>query len=246
MNPALNQAVLLGVTVFTGFVAVGALLLGGFVASGCASQQRLSAAPPTPQSVTPAEPGGDADDPHSAALRRQLDEPWGRNTDKDRQLILPLADRKNWKRVRFWGVDHFTGFRYGDDHHMVTVAFIQDVGPGERLTSRDCLRRFEAWAMPQARGYMVEITSQEEQESSWRGKPLIVRKADGVVPTGFKTEAYSGAWAAYPAYSDACLIYAVAVPWRDHPELAREVRDRWVSEGLARVKPKTKVRPFRK
>ena len=100
--------------------------------------------------------------------------------------------------------------------------------------------------MPQARGYQVQITSQEEVEIRWRGEPLVVRKADGVVPTGFQSETYSGAWAAYPAYTDACLIYAVAVPWRDQQSLAMEVRDRWVNEGLTRVKPKTDARPFRK
>src|SRR5687768_5050364 len=72
--------------------------------------------PPTPASVTVKEPGGDAEDKQGAALFRQLDEAWGLRNDKDDQLHVPLPDHQHWKRVRFWGVEHFVGFRYGGDH----------------------------------------------------------------------------------------------------------------------------------
>jgi hypothetical protein len=38
----------------------------------------------------------------------------------------------------------------------------------------------------------------------------------------------------------------VAVPWRDHPDLARQVRDRFVNEGFTQVDPKTPTRAMRK
>src|SRR6185436_13955225 len=43
--------------------------------------------PPSPESVTVKEPGGDAASPEEAALFRQLDEAWGQRDDKDGQLL---------------------------------------------------------------------------------------------------------------------------------------------------------------
>jgi hypothetical protein len=73
-----------------------------------------------------------------------------------------------------------------------------------------------------------------------------VHAVDGEFSAAFSTTAFSAAWAAYPAYSDGCLIYAVAVPWRDHPQLAKQVRDRFVAEGFVQVDPKTAERAVRK
>src|SRR5690606_3693419 len=95
----------------------GAVVLLLTAACGSSGVTQPPGAPPSPHTVTVAEPGGDAHDPHKAALERQLKEPWGARNDKDDQLHAPTPDWQNWKRVRYWGVDHFTGFRYGDDHH---------------------------------------------------------------------------------------------------------------------------------
>jgi hypothetical protein len=38
----------------------------------------------------------------------------------------------------------------------------------------------------------------------------------------------------------------MAVPWRNHAELAQQVRDRWVAEGFERMNPLTTSRPERK
>src|SRR6185295_11863369 len=54
-----------------------------------------------------------------------------------------------------------------------------------------------------------------------------MRAFDGWVSWGIGSADFSAAWAAYPAYPDACLIYGVAVPWRDQGELAKKVRDRF-------------------
>lgn len=203
-------------------------------------------APPKPETITVAEPGGDAHDAHWAALDRELKEPWGERNDKDNQLFLPLPDVEHWKRVRYWGVEHFLGFRYGDDHHIIAVAFVQDVEPGTPTDSKTCLRRFEAWARAQAKGFEPKLEAIGERESRWRDKPLHVRFVDGYADVGFSRKSFSAAWAAYPAYPDACLIYAVAVPWRSQPELAKQVRDRFLMEGFERVNPLTPEKPLRK
>jgi hypothetical protein len=202
--------------------------------------------PPSPQSVTMKEPGGDATDHQEAALYRQLDQAWGLRSDKDDQLLVPLPDSEHWKRVRFWGVEHFVGFRYGNDHHMLAVGFVQEVPAGTAVTSETCMRRFEAWGRPQTKPFDVKFGPFAVHHQRWREQRLQVYVVDGEFSAAFSTTAFSAAWAAFPAYQDGCLIYAVAVPWRKHPELARQVRDRWVREAFTQVDPKTVERAVRK
>jgi hypothetical protein len=202
--------------------------------------------PPTPTSVSVAEPGGDAHDPHQAALMRELSSGWGMRNDKDDQLYVPLPDAENWKRVRFFPIDHFTGFRYGDDHHALSVVLLHDVVEGQPHNSKLCMRRFEAWARPQLKGYEVGFGPFAETKKEWQGQPIAVRYVDGYVDVGFSRRHFSAAWAAYAAYPDACLIYAVAVPWDDHEDLAKKVRNRWVDQGFQQVEPRTPRRPYRK
>ncbi len=201
--------------------------------------------PPRPETVSVAEPGGNAHDAHWAAMDRELKEPWGDRNDTDNQLFVPLPDPDHWKRVRYWGVEHFLGFRYGDEHHVIAIAFVQDVEPGTPTDSKTCLKRFEAWARAQAKGYEPTLSAIGERESRWRGKPLHIRFVDGYADLGFTRREFSAAWASYPAYPDACLTYAVAVPWRSQPELAKQVRDRFLTQAFERVNPLTPTRPVR-
>lgn len=227
-------------------LGLAALLVG---AAGCGSSGTTTqppGAPPRPSTVTVAEPGGDAHDPHLAALVRQLQEPWGERNDKDNQLLVPLPDTPKWKRVRYWGVEHFLGFRYGDDHHVIALAFVQDVEPGVTPDSKTCIRRFEAWARERSKAFEPKLDAIGERDSKWRDKPLSIRFVDGYADVGFSRREFSAAWAAYPAYPDACLIYAVAVPWRDHPEQARKVRDRFLTEAFERVNPLGPTKAARK
>lgn len=216
--------------------------------SGCGA--RAAKAPigvaPTPDSVTRAQPGGDSADPHWAALQRQLNEPWGRGVDRDDQLIVPLVDAQNWKRVRFWLLDHFTGFRYGEDFHAVNVVFVQDMEEGRPATADSCLKQAEKWARPQLQAFDVRMGPIRAQQAEWRKQALTVRTAEAVVDYGFGPAHFSAAWTAYPAYSDACLVFAFAVPWREQRALADQVRERWITEGVGRIKPKTEKRPYRK
>jgi hypothetical protein len=222
------------------------LLAAALVACGSATARQPPGTPPSAESVTREQPGGDAAHPHGAALERALGGPWGARNDKDDQLHVPLPDSGHWKRVRFWGVDHFTGFRYGDDHHLVAIVFVLDVPKGSPHTSRLCMRRFEDWARPQLKNYDVKLGSISESAFPWRTSEVAVHQMDGRVNTGFSETDFSAAWAAYAAYEDACLIYAVAVPWEKDRLLAQKVRDRFAAEAFTRVDPRTPSRPYRK
>lgn len=184
-------------------------------------------------------------DDHQVALERQLSEPWHRRADRDEQLLVPLADANNWKRVRFWLIDHFTGFRYGDDFDALNVVFVHEVEPGVELTSEYCMKNAERWARPQLRAFDVRMGPVQSQKARWKDTDIAVRTADAVVDYGVGPSQFSAAWAAYPAYTNACLVFAFAVPWGDHRELAVKVRDRWIEEGVRRLKPLTKEPPHR-
>jgi hypothetical protein len=201
--------------------------------------------PPTPKSVTRSNPGGDAPDQHEAALRRLLEAPWGARNDKDDQVHAPTPDWENWKRVRYYSVEHFTGFRYGKDHHAIGIVFVQKLPPGMPVKSELCLREFEAWGRPQIKGIDVKFGPFGVKLSRWRDQTLVIQSVDGRVNWGFVSSEFSAAWAAYPAYPDACLVYAIALPWRGHAELARGVRDRWVNEGFVFMNPLTPEAPYR-
>lgn len=225
---------------------LSAVALLSLVACGSSAATQPPGVPPRPQTVTVAEPGGDAHDPHVAALSRVLSEPWGQRDDKDGQIFVPLPDWEKWKRVRYWGVEHLVGFRYGDEHHAVALVFVRDAEPGAKVDSKTCLKDFEAWARPQTTGYEVKLEQIETRTSKWRGQRLYIHFVDGHTDYGFSRKKFSAAWAAYPAYPDACLVYAVGVPWRDHPEEAKKLRDRFLTEAFERVNPLTNVRPERK
>ena len=154
--------------------------------------------PPAPRTVSVAEPGGDAHDPHEAALLRQLNEPWGRRNDRDDQVHVPTPDWEHWKRVRYWGVEHFAGWRYGDDHHVIALLFVHDVPPGETNDSASCLKRFDAWASPQVRAYEVQLEPGGMKRDKWRDQPIVIKWIDGHVDLGFRRRFFSAAWTALP------------------------------------------------
>lgn len=227
-------------------LSLGPAFLGLALAACATTQTQPPGAPPSPSSVTLEEPGGDAADPQEAALKRQLELPWGWATDKDEQLRVPMVDQNNMKRVRYWVLDHFTGFRYGSDFYVMNVVLIQDVPKGEEMDSRTCLQRAEKWGHPQLRSWEVKFSDIQTSTTHWRNLPIVVKSVDGYVDIGFERRKFSAAYAAYPAYPDACLVFAMGVPWEKHEDLAKAVRDRWVKEGVPRMVPLTPTRPFRK
>ena len=227
---------------------VGRAALVALVAGCSASAQTPPSAPmrpPSPTSVTRREPGGDAPDPQRAALERLLKEPWGARGDKDEQLLAPIPDWEHWKRLRYWGFDNLVGFRYGNEYRAMTVAHVQVMPEGMPVKSETCMRAFEDWARPQIKGFDVKLEPFRVKVTRWRDQPLVIQSVDGWVSWGIGSADFSAAWAAYPAYPDACLIYGVAVPWRDQGELAKKVRDRFIEEGLVTFQALTPEKPYR-
>jgi hypothetical protein len=225
-----------------------AILLSLLTLSACGAAPPVNSkpqAPPSPASITRAEPGGDAADPQAAALTRLLERPWGTRNDKDDQLLVALPDSENWKRVRYFGVEHFVGFRYGNDHHALAAVFVQEAKDVANLTSAECLKRFEAWGRPKVETFDVDFQPFGVKHARYRDRPRVALTMDGSVLLGFSRPEFSAAWTAYTVYPGACLISTVAVPWRKHPDLARAVRDRFVSEGFAQLEPKTETAPYR-
>jgi hypothetical protein len=197
-------------------------------------------------SPTPSDPAAKARDPHEAALLTLLAAPWGARNDRDDTVHAPTPDWESWRRVRFFGVDHFTGFKYRKEHDVVAAIFIQDMPPGTPVKSETCMRRFEAWGRPQIRPFDVKFSPFSVKFTKWRNQPLMISSVDGALNVGLSRVEFSGAWAAFPAYPNACLIYAIGVPWRGHEELAKKLRDRWVDEGFVYMNPLTVERPYRK
>jgi hypothetical protein len=214
--------------------------------AGCgAAPRQPPGRPPTPASVTRAEPGGDADDPHQAALRRLATEGWARGADKDHQVEVALPDTVHWKRVRYRGIPHFVGFRYGKDHHVMVLAFVVEMPEDSPVTGERCLRRFEAEARPHVRTWEVKLDRVETVTTRWDRQPLPVHLVEGQVVSLLSRKEFSAAWVAYPAYPDACLVLGVAAQWQGQPELARQVRDRFVAEGFPETVILTATKPFR-
>ena len=113
------------------------------------------------------------------------------------------------------------------------------------MRSETCLAAFENWARPQMQGLDVRFEPFQVTLAKWRDQTLVIQSMDGWVSWGISSTEFSAAWAAYPAYKDACLIYAVAVAWRDSKELAQKVRDRYVAEGFEKLEALTEEKAYR-
>jgi hypothetical protein len=208
---------------------VAALLAG----CGPTLPKRPPGLPPTPATVTKANPGGDAADPEKAALDRLASESWGARRDHANTLRVPLMDWKNWRRVTFLGHPLRAGYRYGDDHHAVVIVWYEPVeGPND---PDSCLARFSEYALPIARAFNVRIEppklSRGKQRVSGEARPVALESVDAHVKNLFSDEDYAAAIAAYASFPGTCLVQGFAVVAGNHPELARRIRDRWIKEG---------------
>ncbi|HSC89503.1 MAG TPA: hypothetical protein VLC09_19610, partial [Polyangiaceae bacterium] len=198
------------------------------------------------QAPRPTKRYGEAPRSHREALLHQLDARFQRRADKGRQVELPLADSSHWKRVRFTGIDHLTGFVYGEDRHMLTSAFAFQLEPGEKPSTALCMERFERDGLARFRKAKGTFTPIVETEGKWRKNPLLIHKADGRLTFFFSRYEFSAAWAAYPAYRDGCLVYATVVFWEDEEELARQVRDHWVEQAFGSLRTRSDEVPQRR
>ncbi len=188
--------------------------------------------PPSPESVTRDEPGGDAPDPGAAALARLLGEPFGARADKRNTVGLALADASLWKRVRFRLVPAYVGFRYGNAHHALAAFVVRDAPKGEVVTSDSCLHDFEVWGRDFLRGIGGQSTDPTVARARWRDSFITVRTREGSAPWLFETKRYAGAYGAYVLDGPRCGIVAYAFSMASDPDLARRVRDRFAREAF--------------
>ena len=90
------------------------------------------------------------------------------------------------------------------------------------IDSEMCLREAEKWAHPQLKSFEVKLGEQRITKDQWQGKSILVESVDGYVDFGLeRRELLGGVYAAYPAYTDGCLILGVAIPWRDRCKIRR-------------------------
>jgi hypothetical protein len=225
-------------------------LLGLFCAA-CSTAQ--AATPPPSKPVNPAPPpkddgkaaqGGDGGDIHSAALEQLKVGAIAKKEDKQRSVVIPMPDGEHWTRVRFLTLKSLVGYRYGKAHHAIFGGFVTHVD--DNRVQGACNKAFEAWAQPFIDAFEVELQHNPPIAFSWspftpKGTParvdiLDIDSVHAKTATVLAREEYEAAWAAYPAWNEkACLVMGIAVPVRNDPVRAKEVRDRFVTEVFPRL-----------
>ncbi len=199
--------------------------------------------PPSPETITREEPGGDAHDPHLAALERLMQQPWGFRQDRQKALRVPMPDWPNWRRVRFFGMPTFAAFRYGDAHHAVIGVWVRAVEEGQPDDPGSCLAHFEAWGEPRARSFRVKLEPATTKRIRFGKDEITVRSLEARIDTLLKKSSYSAAYAAYPLWPGTCTVVGIAVASKDAGDAARLVRDRYVDEGFQKLIRASKTVP---
>jgi hypothetical protein len=230
---------------------VAALVAACSSASPSGPLRPVVAASP-PKDDGKAAEGGGGGSSHSAALEQLRVSDIAPRRDKQNSVTVPLPDADHWTRVRFLTVPSLVGFRYGKAHHAIVAAFVTHVDDNEAQGA--CSASFEHWATPWVEAFEVELDHHAPAAFPWSPpsppppspRTVAIVEVDSLyakTATLLSREAYEAAWAAYPAWEKACLVVGVAVPARDDPERAREVRDRFVEEVLPKVTVTTPSEP---
>jgi hypothetical protein len=230
------------------FSNVAQLQFSGLLAlvlNACASSAfppRAPGLPPSPQSITRKEPGGDAFNPQSAALRRLRESHFSLRSDRDHSVLIPLLDGFTWKRVKFWVIRPFTGFRYGDEHRAVAGLFVRPA-PSPNPTSKDCLKDFEKWAFQYVRGLEAHVTPPRSRKVLWRRESILVRSRELSVAWGMSLRSFAATYAAYVPWPNTCVILGYAFPMNEDPEGALLTRDQFAQQAFIRFIPLKRVIP---
>jgi hypothetical protein len=220
-----------------GLVAT-AVLVG---AVGCSQGPPAKAPglPPTPKSVTTKNPGGDAADPEKAALERLVAEPWGMKYDRYRTIKVSLIDSRHWMRVKLWHHPTRAAFRFGDQHYGIVALWYQPMKDGKDDPDT-CLTKFLAENTPEAEALGARVSSAHrvhtEQLVDGEPQPVAIELMEGSIDSMLASNDYVGALAAYQSWPGTCLIQGVAFSARHHRELALKARERWVNEGIQRLR----------
>jgi hypothetical protein len=225
-------------------IVVGSAACSTASAPSPARPSRPVAAASPPKDDGKSSQGGNGGAEHSGALEQLRLAPISPKADKQSAVLVPLPDAEHWTRVRFLTLKSLVGFRYGKDHHAIFGGFVTHVD--DNSVQGACNKSFEQWAAPWIDAFEVELKHDPPIAFSWSAPiktpgpkkieivdvdPLTARTA-----TVLARETYEAAWAAYPSWgSTACLILGVAVPDRDDPERAKEVRDRFLKEVFPKI-----------
>jgi hypothetical protein len=211
-------------------VFLSALALAG-CSTGPTAQPlaRVAPAPPPRDDGKPAQ-GGQGGGAHAAALEQLKSAPLGGRVDKQNSVRIKLPDPEHWMRVKFWGVPSLVGFRYGKDHHAIVAAYVTHVD--DNTAPNACVKSFEAWAKPWVDAFDVEIAYEPPKAVIWKGMMADINAVMAKTATIAARDTYAAAYATYPAWKGACLVFGVAVPARDEVQRAKDVRDRFVREVL--------------
>ena len=219
-----------------GWFCLASWLLGG-ASFGCVnSKAQPPGVPPTPDTVTRDEPGGDAYDPQRAALDRLLKEQWGWRNDKRDVFHFPLSDWEQWRRVRFWGIPAFVGFRYGDKHRAISALWARRLRPDDAEDPQVCLDRLEAWGVPMADSYHVKVTKRGTSRASWKSTDdVLVQLVDAEVSSIFSHRKYAAVVGATFAWPRVCVVYGYAFRVDDAEDVVNEVRLRYAREAFSKL-----------
>jgi hypothetical protein len=229
---------------------VAALATSACSTASSPQPSRLVAAASPPKDDGKSAQGGAGGESHSAALEQLKVAPVTGKPDKQNAVTVPLPDADHWTRVRFLTIKSLVGFRYGKDHHAIFAGFITHVD--DNSVQGACNKSFEQWATPWIDAFEVELKHEPPIAFTWSAPPqpappggerpvkkISIVDVDPVhakTATVFARESYEAAWAAYPAWGDkACLVLGVAIPARDDPQRAKEVRDRFLREVFPKI-----------
>jgi hypothetical protein len=131
----------------------------------------------------------------------------------------------------------------------------------EGVTPQGCLDAFEQWATPTAHDFSVAVSEGAVTRARWPADPgtaagapetpgpndqsgtleargqggVVVKSVDAEITALFSKKSYAAAYAAYAMWPRTCTIFGIAVPKRGNDDLARQVRDRYVTEGFWRM-----------
>jgi hypothetical protein len=222
------------------------LAAGALVVAGCSATvpRQPPGKPPSPKTVTREEPGGDAFDPQRAALERLASEPWGWRNDKRDVFHFPLTDWPNWRRVRYWGVPTFVGFRYGDKHRAAAALWVRRVQEGDSQTPEACMMRFEQWGLHYVSAYGARIRDATSSYVTWRKKDdVYVKSFDADVSALFSERTYLGTVGATLGWPGVCVVYGFAFETGEAAQAAEKARARYAREAFTNLAQMTPAPP---
>ena len=219
------------------------LLAACSTASGGQPSRPVAAASP-PRDDGKSAQAGNGGEAHAAALEQLKVASIVPKADKQNSVIVPLPDEEHWTRVRFLTLKSLVGFRYGKDHHAIFGGFVTHVD--DNSVQGACAKSFEQWAQPWIEAFEVELKHEAPVAFPWgppaprhEAKKISIIELDALhakTATVLARESFEAAWSAYPVWGDkACLVLGVAIPARDDPSRAREVRDRFVREVFPKI-----------